>query len=130
MTWLPGRNSSRTAWLALRPESTSILASAGRRLNIAAAAGVCALLLLGWPMRGYSQTQTPTGRVHIVPIRIAPKSATTSLTPATSGPSAPICVDSSGNPVTCLYNYYGGPVISNIDVVVVYWGKSVSSVVN
>jgi hypothetical protein len=99
-------------------------------LRVAGAAGLCALLLLAWPMRGYSQTQTPTGRVHIVPIRIAPKSATTSLAPATSGPSAPICVDSSNQPVTCLFNYYGGPVISNIDVVVVYWGKSVSDVVN
>ena len=119
--------SARSQRHALRFES----GGPGRRLNIAAAAGVCALLLLGWPMRGYSQTQTPTGRVHIVPIRIAPKPGTTSLAPATSGPSAPICLDSSGNPGgTCLFNYYGGPVISNIDAVVVYWGKSVSSVVN
>ena len=93
-------------------------------------AGVCALLLLGWPMLGYSQTQKPDGRVRIVPKRIIPKSADTPQLTSTSGASAPLCLDASGNPGTCLFNYYGGPVISNIDAVVVYWGSSVSKVVD
>jgi Bacterial Ig-like domain (group 3) len=50
--------------------------------------------------------------------------------PANAAASAPFCVNSLGNPGTCSFNYYGGPVISNPDVVVVYWKSTVSSVVN
>lgn len=64
------------------------------------------------------------------PIHIVAKSTGTSPRRATSGASAPVCLDSSGNPGICNVQYYGGPVISDVDVVVVYWGSNVSSVVD
>jgi hypothetical protein len=64
------------------------------------------------------------------PIHIVAKSPGTSPRHATSGASAPVCLDSSGNPGTCNVQYYGGPVISAVDVVIVYWGSNVSSVVD
>jgi hypothetical protein len=64
------------------------------------------------------------------PIHIVAKSAGTSPRRATSGASAPTCIDSQGSPGTCNVQYYGGPVISAVDVVVVYWGSSISSVVD
>jgi len=95
------------------------------RSSVVAVAGVCALLLLGWPMRGYSQTQKPNGRVRFIP-----KTTSTSQASSGSSTSAPFCVDANITLSTCLFNYYGGPVISNIDAVVVYWGTSVSNVVD
>src|ERR1700692_4502431 len=130
MTSLPKRNSNPTACLASRPGSSGAPSCVARRSSIVAVAGVCALLLLGWPMRGYSQTQKPNGRVHIFPKRIIPRSADTPQLTSGSGASAPYCVDASGNISTCLFNFYGGPVISNMDSVVVYWGSSVSKVVD
>jgi len=76
-----------------------------------------------------SPTSSGTNQKH-GPLQIVAKSAGTSRVPSASGASAPMCVDSVGNPGTCLFNDYGGPVISNIDVVVVYWSSSISSVVN
>jgi hypothetical protein len=77
-----------------------------------------------------AQTPPPAstnhGRLHIV--RKLPP--TGSNLRAASGTGAPLCVDGSNNPGPCVYDYYGGPVISNVDVVVVYWGTGVSSVVD
>jgi len=44
--------------------------------------------------------------------------------------SAPACHNSLGQLGACSFNYYSGPVISNVDIVVVYWGSNVSSTVN
>jgi len=64
------------------------------------------------------------------PLHIVPKMSSASRPLSASGPTAPVCLNSMGGPGTCLFHYYGGPVISHVDVVVVYWGSSVSSVVN
>jgi hypothetical protein len=58
--------------------------------------------------------------VHIV----AKKTGTAKQQPVNGASTAPSCTG------TCSVKYYGGPVISNPDLVVVYWGSSVSSVVN
>ena len=65
------------------------------------------------------------------PLHIVAKSAGTAKRNATNASaSAPFCVNGLGNPGTCSFSYYGGPVISNPDVVVVYWKNTVSSVVD
>ena len=64
-------------------------------------------------------------RIHIVAKN--PHSADQRIREA--GASAPFCVNGSGTAGTCSFNYYGGPIISNLDVVVVYWGSTVSNVV-
>lgn len=58
--------------------------------------------------------------VHIV----AKKTGRASQQPVNAASTAPTC---SGGP--CHFDYYGGPVISNPDVVVVYWGSAVSTTV-
>jgi hypothetical protein len=73
-----------------------------------------------------SSGQSAKHPLHIV----ARKTGTASQGPVNASASAPFCVNASGNPGTCSFNYYGGPVISDPDVVVVYWKSTVSSVVN
>jgi len=58
------------------------------------------------------------------PVHIVAKSPGKQSRRVGSGPSAPFCFGA------CSFQYYGGPVISNVDVVVVYWGSQISSVVN
>ncbi len=58
--------------------------------------------------------------LHIV----AKKAGTAKQQPINGASTAPSCTGA------CSFNYYGGPVISNPDIVVVYWGSSVSSVVD
>jgi len=59
------------------------------------------------------------------PLRIvARKTGRAKQQPINGASTAPSCVG------TCHVDYYGGPVISNPDVVVVYWKNTVSSVVN
>jgi hypothetical protein len=58
--------------------------------------------------------------VHIV----AKKTGTAKQQPVNGASTTPSCAG------TCKVDYYGGPVISNPDVVVVYWGSNVSSVVD
>ena len=67
-----------------------------------------------------SSGQSAKHPVHIV----AKKTGTTKQGPINAASTAPSCTPN------CHFDYYGGPVISNPDVVVVYWGSSVSSVVN
>ncbi len=62
--------------------------------------------------------------LHIV----ARKTGTVKQQPVNDSASAPFCVDSTGlNPGPCSFQYYGGPVISNADVVVVYWKSTAST---
>jgi hypothetical protein len=63
-------------------------------------------------------------RIHIV--RKSPGSTNQRIQDAGSAPS---CVNASGSAGTCNFKYYGGPIISDPDVVIVYWGSTVSSVV-
>jgi len=64
------------------------------------------------------------------PLHIVAKSADSSPISSASGASAPSCFDSRGRPGACLFNYFGGPLISDIDVLVVYWGSSISKAVD
>jgi Bacterial Ig-like domain (group 3) len=74
-----------------------------------------------------SSGQSAKHPVHIV----AKRTGTANQQPVNAAASAPTCYDSTGvNAGPCHFDYYGGPVISNPDVVVVYWKSTVSSVVN
>lgn len=86
-----------------------------------------ALLIL--PLAEAQQTQSVVlsgsgRRVHIVA-----KNAHSANQKINQAASAPSCVNGSGTAGTCNFKYYGGPIISNPDVVVVYWGTTVSNVV-
>jgi hypothetical protein len=77
------------------------------------------------PSTGGTPSCTPAPAVqklpiHIVPFRDPNQPATRPLVSANGSSPGP-----SGAQLT----YYGGPVISNVEVVVVYWGNSVSPVV-
>jgi hypothetical protein len=78
--------------------------------------GICLLALAtaAWPQQSAEQIQT-TRPIHIVRTIVGPNG----LNPL--GPSP-----QSG---TAHLGYYGGPVVSNLQVVVVFWGSGVSSVV-
>jgi Cep192 domain 4 len=78
--------------------------------------GICflALATAAWPQQSAEQTQT-TRPIHIVR-RIV-------------GPNPPNPLGPTAQTATAHLDYYGGPVVSNLQVVVVFWGSSVSSVV-
>jgi Bacterial Ig-like domain (group 3) len=67
-----------------------------------------------------SSGQSAKHPVHIV----AKRTGTANQQPVNAAASAPSCSPA------CHFDYYGGPVISNADVVVVYWKNTVTSVVN
>ena len=78
--------------------------------------GICLLALAtaAWPQQSTQQAQT-TRPIHIVRTTVGPNGQNP------LGPSP-----QSG---TAHLAYYGGPVVSNLQVVVVFWGSGVSSVV-
>jgi hypothetical protein len=78
--------------------------------------GVCFLASATavWPQRS-TQQMRPARPIHIVPRTVGPEA----LKPVGSTPQTP----------AVQLNYYGGPVVSNLQVVVVLWGSGVSTVV-
>ena len=75
-----------------------------------------ALATVAWPQEQSTEQTRPARPIHIVP-------RTVGLNVLGLGAS------SSQAPGVQL-NYYGGPVVSNLQVVVVYWGTDVSSLVS
>ncbi len=104
MTNLPRSQASRPI--------TAMISFAGFLLPV----GTCLLALAtaAWPQQSAEQAQT-TRPIHIVRRIVGPDA----LNP--QGPTAQTAAAHLG--------YYGGPVVSNVQVVVVFWGSGVSSVV-
>jgi len=78
--------------------------------------GICLLALVTASSQEQSTQQTQTTRpIHIVRRAVGP------IRPDPLGPTA--------QTATAHLGYYGGPVVSNLQVVVVFWGSGVRSVV-
>lgn len=132
--------SGAKAFIALRsdmPVSTLAITTNSSRTNtvlhfVYIAAFVAALCAVsGAQDQGAQSVMLPSGQSAKHPLHIvARKTGTAKQQPVNASASAPFCVNSLGKPGTCSFNYYGGPVISNPDVVVVYWKNTVSSVVD
>ena len=98
-------------------------------LKFCAGSVIACIAVLILPLAEGQQTQSvllsSSGRrVHIVA-----KNAHSTKERINQAASAPSCVNGSGTAGTCSFKYYGGPILSNPDVVVVYWGSTVSNVV-
>src|SRR5258708_3745873 len=64
--------------------------------------------------------------LHIARVHPAPMSFA-GLQNQEGGSTAPLhCVNSGGTPVTCNVQYFGGSVISNVKIYVVFWGSGVT----
>lgn len=103
--------------------------SLSSRRNIVGWFVIICFALVIVPLAESQQTQSVVlsgsgRRIHIVAKN--PHSSNQRIKDAASAPS---CVNGSGNAGTCSFKYYGGPIISNPDIVVVYWGSTVSNVV-
>jgi hypothetical protein len=103
-----------------------LLGSQNSRLVPPTISVLCTALLMGvcffasvntaWSQEQQSAPQAQPARpIHIVRMTVNPKA----LKPGGPIPLAP----------AAHLDYYGGPVVSNLDVVVVFWGSSVSPVV-
>jgi hypothetical protein len=108
-----------------------------RNFSRLASALICATVYMA-AMTNLSAAQAQDARSSVLSsgkssqhrLHIVAKSSGKLRKHSSSGASAPYCVDAQGNPGTCDFQYYGGPVISNVDTVVVYWGSGVSTVVD
>lgn len=105
----------------------SAYTSAPKFCKRALIAAACMVFIL--PFAEGQQTQSvllssSARRIHIVAKN--PRSGDQKINEAAS---APTCVNSSGTAGACNFKYYGGPIISNPDIVVVYWGSTVGNVV-
>ena len=102
----------------LRSQPSRLLPRMISACRIALLIGMClfALANTAWPQQEHSVPQAlPARPIHIVRMTVNPK---------TLKPDAPIPLAPAAH-----LDYYGGPVVSNLQVVVVFWGSSVSAVV-
>jgi hypothetical protein len=86
-------------------------------VSVVLSVGMCflALATVAWPQQQSTEQTQPARPIHIVPrtvgLNVLGRGASSSHAPGIQ------------------LNYYGGPVVSNLRVVVVFWGTRVSSVV-